>query len=62
VLSRSSGVRCVRPAEEEIVDRLPLLDDVGNWFIAWRKAAEPTSPLVYQEMCLRATRTPVSMP
>ena len=48
--------------EEEGIDRGELCSIVGNWFMAWRKAAEPASPLVYQEMCLRAMRTPVSLP
>jgi len=30
--------------------------------MAWRNALLPISPLVYQEMCLRATRTPVTSP
>src|SRR5688500_3352046 len=35
---------------------------VCNWFMPWRNAADPANPLVYQEMCLRATRTPVCSP
>jgi hypothetical protein len=51
-----------REAEEKVVHCLHLLFDAGQVFISLRKAAEPTSPLVYQEMCLRATLKPVSGP
>ena len=34
---------------------------VSRVFMCARNAAEPASPLVYQEMCLRAMRTPVSV-
>jgi hypothetical protein len=60
--TRISGVRFFRQPAEEIIHCLHLLIDAGQVFISLRKAAEPTSPLVYQEMCLRATLHPVSGP
>ena len=35
---------------------------VSSWFMRWRNSAERARPLVYQDMCLRATFTPRSLP